>query len=116
MTVTLPAPSCRPITLTTCQAPVLCKMALALDVLSQSHDARAAFAAAGAADRLLSAISKHDKHAPVVGESIRALITLARYPWRTPVPSPTPLHAACARRSLATGPCCPRSPHTYLSR
>jgi hypothetical protein len=55
-------------------------MALALDVLSQSHDARAAFAAAGAADRLLSAISKHDKHAPVVGESIRALITLARYP------------------------------------
>ena len=57
-------------------------MALALDVLSQSHDARAAFAAAGAADRLLSAISKHDKHAPVVGESIRALITLARYPSR----------------------------------
>ena len=35
------------------QAPVLCKLALALDVLSQSVEARGQFAQAGAADYLL---------------------------------------------------------------
>ena len=35
------------------QAPVLCKMALALDVLSQSDQTRLKFAETGAADHLL---------------------------------------------------------------
>jgi hypothetical protein len=34
-------------------APVLCKMALAMDVLSQSNETRAKFAESGAADYLL---------------------------------------------------------------
>jgi hypothetical protein len=59
-------------------APVLCKAALALDVLSREDDAnKNKFAAGGAADHLLDALLMHDKHAPVVADSIRALITLS---------------------------------------
>jgi hypothetical protein len=61
-------------------APVLSKLCTAIDTLSMDNEVnKGAFAVGGGVEFVLSALHKHEKSDQVVGESLRALITLSTY-------------------------------------